>query len=97
MKELKCTEFIEFEEKFNSKLTSCRCKDMDAILSKLLVDFQVFSNCDNIECICVVIGGDHGKGFFTMLVTLFVELRNMDNACYVDEGTGEIDSTEEKM
>ena len=46
---------------------------------------------------CLVIGGDHGKGFFTMLMTLYIEVENWEKAYYIDEVVGEIDSTEDKV
>ena len=97
MKELECTDFIHFEEKVRTKCIEYRYKDADVILSKLLIDSQWFADYNNIAYMRIVIGGDHGKGAFTMLMTMHIELANADKAYYLDEVVGKIDSSEDKL
>ena len=96
LKELIVIEFIEFEEKIDGKNITYRYKDVDVVLGKFLVDCNVFVDYKNVNYMCAVIGGDHGKGFFTMLLTLYIEIEDRE-PYYMDKVVGEIDSTKDEV
>ena len=74
-----------------------RHEDVDTVLSKFLLDYQLFGDHEKITFVCLVIGGDHDKGFFTMLLTMSVEMESRDEQHHMDEVVDEIDSTEDKL
>lgn len=49
-----------------------------------------FPKHDNIKYVCIVIGGDYGKGAFAALMTMRIEAHNSS-----DEVVGEIDSAKD--
>ena len=93
---LNCLEFVDFEETIEGKYIAHRCKDVDAVLRKFLMDCQLFDDYGKIKFICLALGRDYDKGSFTILLTMYLEMENRDEPCHIDEAFGEIDSTEEK-
>ena len=73
LSDLICIDFIEFNKHILNKDITYWYKHLDEVLSLFLIDKKMFANYDNINYLCIIIGGDHGKGQFTMLMTLYVE------------------------
>ena len=61
-----------------------------------MTDANDFDNCKDTPCVAIIIGEDHGKGDFAMLLTMCAESDSNKKRC-LDEVIGDIDSDKDNM
>ena len=95
--ELECIDFCYFEEKINGVLMTCRHKNENEVFSKFSLDEKNFPNHSQVKHLFIVLGSDHGKGAFTMSLTLCCEMDCARNKLHFDEVVGEVDSSKDEI
>ena len=88
--------FAKFENVIFRKEIDYRNEHVDKTLSSLMTDANFFDDYKDMSHVTIVIGGDHGKGTFTILLTMCVE-PGVNKKRYLDEVIGEIDSDQDNM
>ena len=95
MSSLAMTKFEQFEENVAGNLVQCRHTNVDEVLNKFFTKDCDFPDYKDVKYMCIAVGGDHGKGAFTMLVTMHIELHSSRNPVCLDEVVGEMDSSKD--
>ena len=88
IKDLNVVEFVEFDICVNAVEILCKHKNANEVISNFILDEKSFNACSDTNYMCIVVGGDHGKGQFTILLTLHAEFDNEKKHACLDEVVG---------
>lgn len=97
LKDMQVIDYFKFKKKVMGKNITYKYKDIDIILYKFLTNTNVFPDYNNVKYMTFVIGGNYGKGKFTMLLTLYIEFHDQDKGTYMDEVIREIESKKDEI
>ena len=89
-------EFLKIKTVVGQKEIDYKFKKMDKVWSILLTDDKYFSSYDNVRHLTIATGGDHGKGSFTVFLTMHIEMRDVTKR-HMDEVIGKIENNQDNV